>query len=157
MIKSMWHYVQPLINNQWLVSCLYCSFFGAYSMDVLAGCALSVDMDSFRNPSNPFIVHASKFFRISIPLFFFQGTTLHVHATSLSLYWYKQLWLITFYSSFPFQGCFQSLFLSWSYWVHPCSLSLQLVLLKRLWKRSKQNATGAHIRFGQNTQERHHL
>ncbi|XP_044203376.1 cytochrome P450 3A27-like [Thunnus albacares] len=49
------------------------NFFGAYSMDVMASCAFSVDVDSISNPSSPLITHGSKLFRISIPLFLFQG------------------------------------------------------------------------------------
>ncbi|XP_035516593.1 cytochrome P450 3A30-like [Morone saxatilis] len=48
-------------------------FFGPYSMDVMASCAFSVDMDTISNPSCPLITHASKLFRFSIPLFIFQG------------------------------------------------------------------------------------
>ncbi|XP_042370548.1 cytochrome P450 3A30-like, partial [Plectropomus leopardus] len=48
-------------------------FFGAYSIDVIASSAFSVDMDSINNPSSPMITHASKLFRLSLPLFFFQG------------------------------------------------------------------------------------
>ncbi|XP_033478797.1 cytochrome P450 3A30-like [Epinephelus lanceolatus] len=48
-------------------------FFGAYSMDVMASCVFNVDIDSISNPSNPMITHATKLFRISIPLFMFQG------------------------------------------------------------------------------------
>uniref|UniRef100_A0A672ITJ3 unspecific monooxygenase n=1 Tax=Salarias fasciatus TaxID=181472 RepID=A0A672ITJ3_SALFA len=33
---------------------------GAYSMDVMASCAFSVDLDTFKNPSSPFITHAGK-------------------------------------------------------------------------------------------------
>ncbi|XP_044047491.1 cytochrome P450 3A30-like [Siniperca chuatsi] len=47
--------------------------FGPYSMDVMASCAFSVDMDSINNPSSPLITHASKLFRFSKSLFFFQG------------------------------------------------------------------------------------
>lgn len=48
-------------------------FFGAYSMDVMASCAFSVDMDTINNPSSPLVTHAQKLFKISIPLFFLQG------------------------------------------------------------------------------------
>ncbi|XP_074485762.1 cytochrome P450 3A30-like [Sebastes fasciatus] len=48
-------------------------FFGAYSMDVMASCAFSVDMDTINNPSSPLVTHATKLFKVSIPLFFLQG------------------------------------------------------------------------------------
>uniref|UniRef100_A0A7N6AKW1 unspecific monooxygenase n=1 Tax=Anabas testudineus TaxID=64144 RepID=A0A7N6AKW1_ANATE len=51
-------------------------FFGPYSLDVMASCALSVDMDSINNPSSPFITHATNLFRFSKLLFAFQGTEL---------------------------------------------------------------------------------
>lgn len=47
--------------------------FGAYSMDVMASCVFSVDLDSINEPSNPFITHASQLFRFPVPLFLFQG------------------------------------------------------------------------------------
>ncbi|XP_073320206.1 cytochrome P450 3A30-like [Pagrus major] len=51
------------------------NFFGAYSIDVMASCIFSVDMDSISNPSSPspFITHVSKLFRFPILLFIFQG------------------------------------------------------------------------------------
>ncbi|KAK1885801.1 Cytochrome P450 3A27 [Dissostichus eleginoides] len=48
-------------------------FFGAYSMDVMASCAFSVDVDSINNPSHPLIKHASKLFKLNPLLFIFQG------------------------------------------------------------------------------------
>lgn len=137
------------------MSCLYHSFFGPYSMDVMASTAFSVDLDSFSNPSGPLINHAGKLFRISPLLFVFQGTTLHFHATSLSLYQYNPLWFITVLPPFLFQPVFPSVFLSWSYWVPPSSLSLQLIFVEHFWKRSEKIATGIHIRFGgENTQHK---
>ncbi|XP_038141280.1 cytochrome P450 3A30-like isoform X2 [Cyprinodon tularosa] len=47
--------------------------FGPYSMDVMTSCVFSVDLDSINDPSNPFITHATKLFRFSVPLFLFQG------------------------------------------------------------------------------------
>lgn len=47
--------------------------FGAYSMDVMVSCAFGLDMDSFSNPSNPLITHASNLFNITIPLFILQA------------------------------------------------------------------------------------
>uniref|UniRef100_A0A3Q2DF87 unspecific monooxygenase n=1 Tax=Cyprinodon variegatus TaxID=28743 RepID=A0A3Q2DF87_CYPVA len=46
--------------------------FGPYSMDVMTSCVFSVDLDSINDPSNPFITHATKLFRFSVPLFLFQ-------------------------------------------------------------------------------------
>uniref|UniRef100_A0A671U3A1 unspecific monooxygenase n=1 Tax=Sparus aurata TaxID=8175 RepID=A0A671U3A1_SPAAU len=48
-------------------------FFGAYSIDVMASCAFSVDMDSTSNPSSPLITNASKLFRFPILLYIFQA------------------------------------------------------------------------------------
>ncbi|KAI4832505.1 hypothetical protein KUCAC02_015469 [Chaenocephalus aceratus] len=48
-------------------------FFGAYSMDVMASCAFSVDVDSINNPSHPLIKHASKLFKFNPLLFIFQA------------------------------------------------------------------------------------
>ncbi|XP_028315721.1 cytochrome P450 3A40-like isoform X2 [Gouania willdenowi] len=48
-------------------------YFGAYSLDVMASCALSVDLDSFKDPSGPFSTHAGKLFQFSVLLFLFQG------------------------------------------------------------------------------------
>lgn len=47
--------------------------FGPYSIDVMASCAFSVDMDTINNPSSPLITHASKLFKFSKSLFLFQG------------------------------------------------------------------------------------
>uniref|UniRef100_A0A671U1H1 unspecific monooxygenase n=1 Tax=Sparus aurata TaxID=8175 RepID=A0A671U1H1_SPAAU len=49
------------------------SFFGAYTIDVMASCVFSVDMDSTSNPSSPtpFITHLSKLFRFSLLPFMF--------------------------------------------------------------------------------------
>uniref|UniRef100_A0AAX7UTH0 unspecific monooxygenase n=1 Tax=Astatotilapia calliptera TaxID=8154 RepID=A0AAX7UTH0_ASTCA len=49
-------------------------FFGSYSIDVMASCIFSVDFDSIKNPSNPFITHANQMFKFSILLYIFQGT-----------------------------------------------------------------------------------
>uniref|UniRef100_A0A671U231 unspecific monooxygenase n=2 Tax=Sparus aurata TaxID=8175 RepID=A0A671U231_SPAAU len=48
-------------------------FFGAYTIDVMASCVFSVDMDSTSNPSSPtpFITHLSKLFRFSLLPFMF--------------------------------------------------------------------------------------
>ncbi|XP_036968060.1 cytochrome P450 3A30-like isoform X2 [Acanthopagrus latus] len=48
-------------------------FFGAYTIDVMASCVFSVDMDSISNPSSPspFITHLSKLFRFSLIPFMF--------------------------------------------------------------------------------------
>ncbi|XP_041790274.1 cytochrome P450 3A30-like [Chelmon rostratus] len=48
-------------------------FFGSYSVDVMASCAFNVDMNSISSPSSPLMTHASKLFRLSLPLFMFQG------------------------------------------------------------------------------------
>ncbi|XP_071379180.1 cytochrome P450 3A30-like [Centroberyx affinis] len=47
--------------------------FGSYSMDVMASCAFSVDIDSLSNPSDPFITHAKNLFKFPISLFIIQG------------------------------------------------------------------------------------
>uniref|UniRef100_A0A3Q2G4D4 unspecific monooxygenase n=1 Tax=Cyprinodon variegatus TaxID=28743 RepID=A0A3Q2G4D4_CYPVA len=52
---------------------IYFHIFGPYSMDVMTSCVFSVDLDSINDPSNPFITHATKLFRFSVPLFLFQG------------------------------------------------------------------------------------
>uniref|UniRef100_A0AAX7W6E7 unspecific monooxygenase n=1 Tax=Astatotilapia calliptera TaxID=8154 RepID=A0AAX7W6E7_ASTCA len=48
-------------------------FFGSYSIDVMASCIFSVDFDSIKNPSNPFITHANQMFKFSILLYIFQA------------------------------------------------------------------------------------
>ncbi|XP_076585155.1 cytochrome P450 3A27-like [Chaetodon auriga] len=48
-------------------------FFGCYSIDVMASCALSVDMNSINNPSSPLMRHASKLFKFSISVYIFQA------------------------------------------------------------------------------------
>ncbi|XP_071361482.1 cytochrome P450 3A40-like [Trachinotus anak] len=48
-------------------------FFGPYIMDVMGSCTFGVDMDSINNPSSPLITHATKLFRVSIPVFLLQG------------------------------------------------------------------------------------
>ncbi|XP_040003373.1 cytochrome P450 3A30-like isoform X2 [Xiphias gladius] len=63
--------LQSTVDNDEVINVK--DFFGGYSMDVLTSCALSVDLDSISNPSNPFITHSGKMFRFSIPLFIFQG------------------------------------------------------------------------------------
>ncbi|XP_056264467.1 cytochrome P450 3A27-like [Pseudoliparis swirei] len=47
-------------------------FFGRYTVDVMASCAFSLDVDSINNPSSPVLEHASKMFRIPI-VFILQG------------------------------------------------------------------------------------
>ncbi|KAI3353343.1 hypothetical protein L3Q82_019885 [Scortum barcoo] len=56
-----------------LIKCVYSSFMGGYSMDVMGSCALSVDINSISNPSSPIITHASKLFRFPARLFILQG------------------------------------------------------------------------------------
>nr|XP_046234586.1 cytochrome P450 3A27-like [Scatophagus argus] len=48
-------------------------FFGPYSVDVMASCAFSVDMDSINNCSGPLITYASKMFRFPLSVFLLQG------------------------------------------------------------------------------------
>ncbi|XP_036968076.1 cytochrome P450 3A30-like isoform X1 [Acanthopagrus latus] len=50
-------------------------FFGAYTVDTMASCVFSVDMETTSNPSSPgpFITHLSKLFRIPLLLFIFQA------------------------------------------------------------------------------------
>uniref|UniRef100_A0A8C2WD59 unspecific monooxygenase n=1 Tax=Cyclopterus lumpus TaxID=8103 RepID=A0A8C2WD59_CYCLU len=47
--------------------------FGPYSIDVMASCAFSLDVDSINNPSSPIIDHASKLFRFPVPVLILQG------------------------------------------------------------------------------------
>uniref|UniRef100_A0A669F902 unspecific monooxygenase n=1 Tax=Oreochromis niloticus TaxID=8128 RepID=A0A669F902_ORENI len=47
-------------------------FFGPYSIDVMASCIFSVDFDSIKNPSNPFITHANQMFKFPLLLYIFQ-------------------------------------------------------------------------------------
>ncbi|KAM9362964.1 cytochrome P450 3A30-like [Symphorus nematophorus] len=48
-------------------------FFGTYSVDVMASCVFSVDVDSINNPSSPLVTYASKLFRFPAMLYIFQG------------------------------------------------------------------------------------
>ncbi|XP_070768650.1 cytochrome P450 3A30-like [Enoplosus armatus] len=48
-------------------------FFGPYSMDVMASCLFSVDVDTISNPSSPLITHATNLFNFSPLLFIFQA------------------------------------------------------------------------------------
>uniref|UniRef100_A0A669BV39 unspecific monooxygenase n=1 Tax=Oreochromis niloticus TaxID=8128 RepID=A0A669BV39_ORENI len=48
-------------------------FFGPYSIDVMASCIFSVDFDSIKNPSNPFITHANQMFKFPLLLYIFQA------------------------------------------------------------------------------------
>uniref|UniRef100_A0AAQ4QQT7 unspecific monooxygenase n=1 Tax=Gasterosteus aculeatus aculeatus TaxID=481459 RepID=A0AAQ4QQT7_GASAC len=48
-------------------------YFGAYSVDVMASCAFSVDMDSINNHSSPIIFHASRFFKFPQFVLILQG------------------------------------------------------------------------------------
>ncbi|KAM4603326.1 cytochrome P450 3A27-like [Polymixia lowei] len=48
-------------------------FFGTYTLDVMASCSFSVDIDSLNNPSEPIVNHTRKLFRVSIALFLLQG------------------------------------------------------------------------------------
>uniref|UniRef100_A0A8C2WBG9 unspecific monooxygenase n=1 Tax=Cyclopterus lumpus TaxID=8103 RepID=A0A8C2WBG9_CYCLU len=52
------------------------SIFGPYSIDVMASCAFSLDVDSINNPSSPIIDHASKLFRFPVPVLILQGASL---------------------------------------------------------------------------------
>ncbi|XP_054459808.1 cytochrome P450 3A30-like [Anoplopoma fimbria] len=49
------------------------NFFGPYSIDVLASCSFSVDVDSINNPSSPLVYHASKMFRFPVSVLLLQG------------------------------------------------------------------------------------
>ncbi|XP_053272782.1 cytochrome P450 3A56 [Pleuronectes platessa] len=49
------------------------SVFAPYSLDAIASCAFSVDVDSINNPSSPIFIHSSKLFRLSILLFICHG------------------------------------------------------------------------------------
>lgn len=71
---DMFSFTFSICLPEYLTSTLVCpSFFGPYSIDVMASCAFSVDMDSINNPSGPLITHATKLFRFSKLLFVFQG------------------------------------------------------------------------------------
>ncbi|XP_040043618.2 cytochrome P450 3A27 isoform X1 [Gasterosteus aculeatus] len=48
-------------------------YFGAYSVDVMASCGFSVDMDSINNHSSPIIFHASRFFKFPQFVLILQG------------------------------------------------------------------------------------
>lgn len=63
--------LQPKVHNEEVITVK--DFFGSYSMDVIASCAFSVDMDSINNPSSALITNAGKLFKFSIPLYIFQG------------------------------------------------------------------------------------
>lgn len=78
MFNIMKHHSRKLINcleskvqNDEVINVK--DIFGAYTIDVMASCVFSADMDSFSNPSNPLITHASKLFLFPIPLFLVQG------------------------------------------------------------------------------------
>uniref|UniRef100_A0A672IWX2 unspecific monooxygenase n=1 Tax=Salarias fasciatus TaxID=181472 RepID=A0A672IWX2_SALFA len=66
---------------------------GAYSMDVMASCAFSVDLDTFKNPSSPFITHAGKLFRFPIGTYIFAGCFFHDDS--------RQVWLFSLISNLP--------------------------------------------------------
>ncbi|XP_074539668.1 cytochrome P450 3A30-like [Halichoeres trimaculatus] len=63
--------LQPKAQNEEVIGIK--DFFGAYSLDVMASCTLGVDLDIINKPSSPIITHATKMFKVSIPLFMFQG------------------------------------------------------------------------------------
>ncbi|CAJ1053982.1 cytochrome P450 3A27-like isoform X2 [Xyrichtys novacula] len=63
--------LQPKAQNEEVVQIK--DFFGGYSLDVMASFTLSVDLDTIDKPSNPLVSHSSKLFRVSVPLFLFQG------------------------------------------------------------------------------------
>ncbi|KAM9314864.1 cytochrome P450 3A27-like [Pholidichthys leucotaenia] len=63
--------LQPKAENNEVVSVK--DFFGPYSMDVMASCVCSVDLDTIKNPSNPFYTHAVKMFKIPMALYIFQA------------------------------------------------------------------------------------
>ncbi|XP_034544191.1 cytochrome P450 3A27-like isoform X2 [Notolabrus celidotus] len=63
--------LEPKAQNEEVLSIK--DFFGPYSMDVMASSIMSVDLETFKNPSCPMITHATNLFRFSLPLFLFQG------------------------------------------------------------------------------------
>ncbi|KAM9314863.1 cytochrome P450 3A30-like [Pholidichthys leucotaenia] len=63
--------LQPKAKNNEVVTVK--DFFGTYNMDVMARCVCSVDLDTIKNPSSPFLTHASKLFRFPALLFIFQA------------------------------------------------------------------------------------
>lgn len=96
---------RPWMCHCW-VQCVHSSFFGSYSIDVMASCIFSVDFDSIKNPSNPFITHANQMFKFSILLYIFQGT-------ASVLFWVFFVLLLTalfgnqtFWPIFSFSACF---------------------------------------------------
>uniref|UniRef100_A0A7N6AYB3 unspecific monooxygenase n=1 Tax=Anabas testudineus TaxID=64144 RepID=A0A7N6AYB3_ANATE len=93
-----------------LVLCLQSKvFFGPYSLDVMASCALSVDMDSINNPSSPFITHATNLFRFSKLLFAFQGTELLLTDTFFFILSNLVKCYISYIYSRRYLSCFQNL------------------------------------------------
>lgn len=80
---------RPWMCHCW-IQCVHSSFFGSYSIDVMASCIFSVDFDSIKNPSNPFITHANQMFKFSILLYIFQGT-------ASVLFWVFFVLLLTIY------------------------------------------------------------
>uniref|UniRef100_A0A667WPY8 unspecific monooxygenase n=1 Tax=Myripristis murdjan TaxID=586833 RepID=A0A667WPY8_9TELE len=63
--------LRPKAHNEEVINVK--DFLGAYSLDAMASCAYSIDTDTIKDPSHPFINHAKKLLRISIPLFLIQG------------------------------------------------------------------------------------
>uniref|UniRef100_UPI0037E82D22 cytochrome P450 3A27-like isoform X2 n=1 Tax=Semicossyphus pulcher TaxID=241346 RepID=UPI0037E82D22 len=63
--------LQPKAHNEEVITVK--DFFGPYSLDVMASCTFSVDLDTINKPKSPIITHASKLFRIPIFIFIVQG------------------------------------------------------------------------------------
>uniref|UniRef100_A0A8C2WIG7 unspecific monooxygenase n=1 Tax=Cyclopterus lumpus TaxID=8103 RepID=A0A8C2WIG7_CYCLU len=71
-IKEMFS-VMKNISGKLTASMRSKAIFGPYSIDVMASCAFSLDVDSINNPSSPIIDHASKLFRFPVPVLILQG------------------------------------------------------------------------------------
>ncbi|XP_058496287.1 cytochrome P450 3A40-like [Solea solea] len=69
--RKMTDCLQSKVDNNDVISIQ--DFFGPYSLDVMASCVLSVDIDSLNNPNCSMMRHAKNIFKISMPVFLFQG------------------------------------------------------------------------------------
>ncbi|XP_013788258.1 cytochrome P450 3A9-like isoform X2 [Limulus polyphemus] len=59
-VKSLIRNLEEAADKKEVIDCK--KLFGAFTMDTIAACAFGTRVDSYKNPDNPFVIHARKLF-----------------------------------------------------------------------------------------------
>ena len=53
------------VNSEYFICICYCSYCGAYTMDVIASTAFGIEIDSHNDPKNQFVQNCKEIFKFS--------------------------------------------------------------------------------------------